>query len=240
MNQFKKTISFVILIALSFQSCKNSNATEETNLLAKTENKAILETSNNNLSSEEIDKIIDNYALSLSTEKIKFVDSVDCRKTEQNIENYSDGIYVYEYVGINHNSIKGKISGDYNGDGITDYIANYTCDNCWAGNGAGNYLSNCFFLTGSDSGIKVDETTTINFKQKLIEVITKDFGNTYFKKPEKEIMINGLVFTEIKDQKVYGTFNINTEKCKTAQACFYGTFEYDVKNNLLKMTEEKS
>ena len=59
------------------------------------------------------------------------------------------------------------------------------------------------------------------------------------KNAEKEIMINGLEFTEIKNQTVYGKFNINTEKCKTAIPCFEGIFEYDVRNNFLKMTRKK-
>lgn len=232
MKQFNNKFVLAIIGMTIFASCQNSDTIENTST-DLTKNKV----ENKEISQVDIDKIIDDYVKSLSTSKTIFVDSIECEKTEQNIKDYEKDILKYQYTSLTHNgSENGKIVGDLNGDNNSDYIANYSCENCWAGIGAGNYLSNCFFITTQNNKLIVDEQMTINFKQKLIEVITRDFGNKYYKIAQKEQMINGLTFTKIENQTAYGTFMINTETCEIAQPCFEGTFEYNATKNELKMS----
>ena len=66
---------------------------------------------------------------------------------------------------------------------------------------------------------------------------TKLLVGTEEVKPEKERMVNGIEFTEIKNQIAYGTFNINTDACEGSPfPCVKGTFEYDANNKTLKMS----
>lgn len=229
--KFTSLVAFFIFILL--QSCKDNSIQLESEV-----KKEIVINAEQDRSKEiSIDHIIDNYAKQLSNAEIKIVDFKTCSQTENNFANYENGISSYGYYSIKENSLNGKLEGDLNGDKKLDYIANYSCENCYGGIGSGNFLSNCFFLTSKDNKISVNEEMTNDFKQKLIDVITKDFGSPYFVKAEKEIMINGIEFTEIKNQVAYGKFSINTEACQGSPfPCVEGTFEYDVKNNTLKMT----
>ena len=77
---------------------------------------------------------------------------------------------------------------------------------------------------------------TNDFKQKFIDEINENFGNPYFEKAQKEIMINGIEFTEIKNQTAYGNFNIVTTACEGSPIpCVKGTFEYDANHRTLKI-----
>lgn len=235
----KKTILltslFLVLVCLG-AGCGNNN--EDSSI--DTNSGAISNVDSESEIEEDVlttttNNIIDKYAKNLDSAKIKILDEEECNQKEKNIKDYVNGIYNYEFKSIKEYP-NGKITGDFNGDNENDYIVQYTYENCWDGIGAGNFLSNSFFLTTKDNKVSIDEELTTDFKQQLISVITKDFGNVYYKKPQKQLMINGIEFKEIKNQKVFGTFNINTEKCSSAQPCFQGEFEYNVKNNLLKMT----
>lgn len=225
------TLTFSILICTIFQNCKDDNGE------SSKENKDIVNTTKQVKSDEGIiDDIINRYAKQLSNSDIKIVDSISCAQMEINRENYDRGTATYGYYSIKSNLLKGKIAGDLNGDMRTDYIANYSCENCYGGNGNGNYLSNCFFITSKENELIVNEEMTVDFKQKFIDEIKKDFGNPYFDKAQKEIMINGIEFTKVKNQIAYGTFNINTEACQGSPfPCVDGTFEYDANNRTLKM-----
>lgn len=231
MKKLKLVTMFFILVI--FLNCKNNSSEKE----IKQENAISLNTNNIAENKIDIDSIIDNYAKQLSNSDIRIVDYDICAQTEINSDMFDQGISTYAYDSIKTNSSHGKIAGDLNNDGQTDYIANYSCDNCWGGIGSGNYLSNCFFLTSRDNQITVNEAMTNDFKQKLIDAIKKDFGEEYSGvKPEKEMMINGIEFTEIKNQIAYGTFNINTDACQGSPfPCVEGTFEYDANNKTVKM-----
>lgn len=232
-------LRFTIILTLStsilvlFQNCKDKSI-EQINA----PNQVVLDDVRQIKNKEtSIDFIIDRYAKQLNNSEIKIVDSITCGQIDNNIINYEKGILTYGYNSINTNSSNGKLAGDLDGDNQTDYIANYYCENCYGGNGSDNYLSNCFFLTSKNNQVIVNEEMTNDFKQKLIEKIKEDFGDPYFSKAEKERMINGIEFTKIQNQIVYGTFNINTEACQGSPfPCAKGTFEYDVNNKNLKMS----
>lgn len=231
MKKLKLVTMFFILVI--FLNCKKNSSEKE----IKQENAVSLNTNNIAENKIDIDSIIDNYAKQLSNSHIRIVDPNTCAQVEINIDMFDQGISTYEYNSIKTNSSHGKIAGDLNGDNKTDYIANYSCSNCYGGIGSGNYLSNCFFITSKGNELIVNEDMTIDFKKKLIDAIKKDFGEEYSGvKPEKEMMINGIEFTEIKNQIAYGTFNINTDACQGSPfPCVEGTFEYDANNKTVKM-----
>lgn len=224
-----KILKFIPLffILVLFQNCKNNSSKEENSV-------SVID----NISEKkiDIDSIIDNYAKQLSNSDFRIVDSITCVKLSTNPENYDNGIRAYGYYSVKSNLLQRKVEGDLNNDEQKDYIANYSCENCWNGIGAGNYLSNCFFLTSEKDKIVVNEQMTNDFKQKFIDEINERFGNPYFKKAQKEIMINGIEFTKIENQIAYGKFNINTEACQGSPfPCVEGTFEYDANNRTVKM-----
>lgn len=234
MSKLKMTFAFSIFVL--FQNCKNSSNQHDN----KQTDEIIANVEQRKNDEIDVDNIIDIYAKQLSNSGIKIVDSITCGQTENNIKKYEKGIRTYGYYSIKSNSLNGKLAGDLNGDNQTDYIANYSCENCYDGNGSENYLSNCFFLTSKDNQITVNKEMTNDFKQKIINSIKDNFGDPYFNKAEKEIMINGIEFTEIKNQIAYGTFNINTEACEGSPfPCIEGTFEYNSKNKTFKMVGEK-
>ena len=232
MNNLKLILPLVFFIILSFQSCKDNSVVKmntknegQTNLIQNTKDEI------------DVDEIINNYAKQLSNANIKIVDSSSCAQIQINRENYDNGLATYGYYSIKANSSNGKIEGDLNGDNQTDYIANYYCENCYGGSGSDNYLSNCFFLTSNDNQIIVNEEMTNDFKQNFINQIRRNFGDPYSTKAQKEIMINGIEFTEIKNQIAFGTFNINTDACEGSPfPCVKGTFEYNANNKTLKMS----
>lgn len=234
MNKYKFIVTLAIFISLLSQSCKDNP------VIQGNDKKGHVQTDidQSNIDKIDVDDIINKYAKQLSNSNIRIVDSDTCAQVEINRDMMTDqGINTYEYYSIKTNSSHGKIAGDLNGDNKTDYIANYSCNNCYDGIGTDNYLSNCFFLTSQDGRIIVDEEMTSDFKQKLIDGIKKDFGDSYFSKAEKEIMVNGIEFIEIKNQIAYGTFNINTDACGGSPfPCVKGTFEYDANNKTLKMS----
>lgn len=218
------TMLFILVI---FLNCKNNSSEKE----IKKENAVTLLTNNIVENKIDIDSIIDNYAKQLSNSNIKIIDSISCSQYLKNEQG------TYGYYSVKSNLNNGKLSGDLNGDGVDDYIANYTCENCYGGNGSDNYLSNCFFLTSKGNQIIVNEAMTNDFKQKIIDEIKKKFGDIYFLKAEKEIIINGIEFTKIKNQVAFGKFNINTDACQGSPfPCVAGTFEYDTRNKTLKMS----
>lgn len=233
MSKFRFILTLAFFISLLFQSCKDNSIKQAND--KKEEVQTPVDQSN--MDKIDVDDIINKYAKQLTNSDIRIVDSITCAQMEINRENYDKGISTYGYYSIKSNLLNGKIAGDLNGDKQTDYIANYSCENCYGGNGSGNYLSNCFFLTSKDNELIVNKEMTNDFKKKLIDAIKKDFGDLYVVKPEKEIMINGIEFTEIKNQIAYGTFNINTEACQGSPfPCVEGTFEYDANNRTLKMS----
>ena len=233
MSKFRFTLTLAFFISLLFQSCKDNSAEQGKN--KKDGDQTQVDQSN--MDKIDVDDIINKYAKQLSNSDIKIVDSIMCTQMEINQENYDKGISTYGYYSIKSNLLNGKIAGDLNGDEQTDYIANYSCENCYGGNGSDNYLSNCFFLTSKDNELIVNEEMTNDFKKNLINTIKKDFGDIYEVKPEKERMVNGIEFTEIKNQIAYGTFNINTDACEGSPfPCVKGTFEYDANNKTLKMS----
>lgn len=191
-----------------------------------------------NIDKIDVDNIINKYAKQLSNSDIKIVDSITCAQMELNREKYDKRIRTYGYYSIKSNLLNGKITGDLNGDKQTDYIANYSCENCFGGTGSGNYLSNCFFVTSKDNELIVNEEMTNDFKKNLVDTIKKDFGEEYIGvKPEKEMMINGIEFTEIKNQIAYGTFFINTSACQGSTfPCVEEKFEYDANNKTLVLS----
>lgn len=230
MSKFRFALTLAFFITLLFQSCKDDSSKQ-----SNTKNEEVLNQSK--IDDIDVDDIINKYAKQLSNSDIKIVDSIACSQMGINSENYDKGIRTYGYYSIKSNLLKGKIAGDLNGDKQTDYIANYSCENCYGGNASDNYLSNCFFLTSKNNELIVNEEMTNDFKKNLINTIKKDFGDIYEVKPEKEIMVNGIEFTEIKNQIAYGTFNINTNACEGSPfPCVEGKFEYDVKNKRLKMS----
>ena len=231
MSKFRFILTLAFFISFLFQSCKD-NSVEQGN---DKKDEVQTHVNQSNMDKIDVDDIINKYAKQLSNSDIKIVDSITCAQMEINQENYDKGIITYGYYSIKSNLLNGKLAGDLNGDKQTDYIANYSCENCYGGNGSGNYLSNCFFLTSKDNELIVNEEMTNDFKKKLINTIKKDFGYIYVK-PEKEIMVNGIEFTEIRNQIAYGTFKINTDACQGSPfPCAEGTFEYDPNNRTLKM-----
>jgi hypothetical protein len=233
MSKFRFILTLAFFISFLFQSCKD-NSVEQGN---DKKDEVQTHVNQSNMDKIDVDDIINKYAKQLSNSDIKIVDSITCAQMEINQENYDKGISTYGYYSIKSNLLNGKIAGDLNGDKQTDYIANYSCENCYGGNGSGNYLSNCFFLTSKDNELIVNEEMTNDFKKKLINTIKKDFGDIYVVKPEKEMMVNGIEFTEIKNQMAYGMFNINTDACEGSSfPCVKGTFEYDANNKTLKMS----
>ena len=225
-----KLLSLFIIISF-IQNCKDNS------------NKVVANTTEtNNILHENVDEVIENYVRKLSNSNIQILDSINCSKIEENIEKYEQGISTYGFYSVKSNLMNGIIFGDLNGDGQNDYIANYYCENCYGGGGSGNYLSNCFFITSKNNSIEVNEEMTFEFKKILIDAIKKDFGEEYDGvKAGKEFMINGILFEEIKNQKAYGTFNINTNVCEGSPfPCVEGSFEYDAKNRKLTLVGQIS
>lgn len=178
--------------------------------------------------SENLMEVIDAYALSSGSKRIKIVGSEECSKFEKNIELYYQDIYTYGYTASD------TLSGYINDDNIKDYIAWYYCENCWNGIGAGNYLSNFIFVTSEKGGYKVNEELTMDFKTRIAGVITNELNSEYYPAAQIEKVINGITFSQIKNGIIYGDFIINTEVCESAQPCLKGTFDYNTKKKELK------
>lgn len=232
----KKVLFFLVALFLfSSQKCKDDEPIFED----KIDSSKSLKLFDNQNESDyaKIELLINKYVSSLSNSDLKFVDSISCSNLEFNIQKYEEGVKLYGFYSVKSNLLNDIIQGDLNGDDKTDYIVNYFCENCFGGGGAGNYLSNCLFITSKNDSFEVNETMTFDFKKRLINAIKENFGEEYEGvKPEKEYMINGIEFTEIKNQNVIGTFNINTEICDGSPfPCVKGTFEYHTKNKTFVM-----
>jgi len=218
-------INFLTIVGASWVSCQQAPSMNTK--------------ANASVAGQDLNKLINDYVLSLNTESIVLVDSIECDQIGRNIDEYDKGKLKYLYSSIEDTSRSVKISGDLNGDAENDFLVDYSCENCWGGSGAGNYLSNCFFITSGKEGYKIDEEMTRNFKRKLIDQLTKDFGNTYFEKPERVRFINGIEFSKIENQTVFGNFRINTQLCESTLPCFEGSFEFCPQQGQLKILGRK-
>lgn len=171
-----------------------------------------------------LDAFIENYINTLQTDNTKLVDSASCENIAENIELYDKQIFLYHVDQIE------KLSGDLNADGKHDYIVSYTASNCWNGIGAGNYLTNIFFILAINDTQEVDELGTLKFKQKFIDAIKKEYVGNYYRKAEKHEAMNYISFKEIRDGKGIGDFAI--QQCG-ATPCVEGKFEYTFSTNNL-------
>lgn len=211
--------SFIILTSCLSEPKKKLENQEPTNeyKMANYEN----EEKSNAKAIVDIRLKIESYVKNLNNNKIRIVDSKGCNDIEKNSELYENGIYTYEFTKSD------TVSGDINGDNLNDYVAFYSCYNCWNGNGAQNYLSNFIIITSENNSLKVNEDLSLTFKSILINAIKIKFGNIPYQKAQKEEIINGLKFTEIKNGVIYGTFSITTENCPSDQACYEGAFDFN-------------
>ena len=180
-----------------------------------------------------IDEISMNYIKGLNSSKIQIISEKECDDYEKNLEFYYKDIYRYSI------SQTDKLISDVNHDGINDYVIYYYAENCWQGNGAGNYLSNMFFITSENNKLKVNENLTEDFKMKFISFINENFGSIGLNKANKEQFINGITYTNLSEGVLIGTFEINTENCQSAIPCYTGHFEYNLEMKTLSIIDVK-
>jgi hypothetical protein len=221
-NLIKITCLSLLTFSFALTSC-NNNETKETETTENKEQSIQVE-------KKDINEFVDNYIKTLQTDSIKLVDSVTCGKSEPNNEQYDKGILLYHVDQIE------KLNGDINADNEEDFVVRYDAENCWNGIGAGNYLSNIFFVISKQGNYEVDETGTMNFKQKFIDAISKEYKENAYKKAEKYEAINDIMFKTIKDGKGNGEFAI--QQCG-ATPCVEGKFEYDFKTSVLTLKDVK-
>ncbi|KAF0128237.1 MAG: hypothetical protein FD155_3375 [Bacteroidetes bacterium] len=219
-NIINFTCLSLVTISFAFMSCINESNTKTTAINDQKSNVEIV----------DLDAFIENYIITLQTDKIKLVDSSSCEKTDQNTQQYENGILQYHVDQIE------KLDGDLNADKVQDYVVSYTASNCWNGIGAGNYLTNIFFVLTINGTYEVDETMALNFKQKFIDVVSKEFIDNAYTKAEKHETMNQISFIEIKNAKGFGEFSIT--QCG-ATPCLSGKFEYDFYRNELTLKDIK-
>ncbi len=133
-----------------------------------------------------------------------------------------------------------KLKFNYNDDRIDDYIISYTAINCWQGNGAGNYLSNYIFACSNNNKLEINEELTKSFKDNFAEYINRNYGNDEYKYVYKTQFINGIDFQFASDETVSGVFNINTNKCVSAQPCISGRFDFNTKTRKIDFNDLKN
>lgn len=187
----------------------------------------------NKFSELNIDKLVENYLLNSDTSKIRFTNSLDC-ESKENIELYYKEILTYSIDEIK------KLKFNYNDDRIDDYIISYTASNCWQGNGAGNYLSNYIFACSNNNKLEINEELTKSFKDNFAEYINRNYGNDEYKYVYKTQFINGIDFQFASDETVSGVFNINTNKCVSAQPCISGRFDFNTKTRKIDFNDLKN
>ena len=210
-------ILFIPIIIIFGISCKKNESNEK-----QTKNDSL--SVGENILKVDTDSIIQTYLKVLNKSNTRIVDATEC-ESSNGLKLYEKEIYTYSI-----NDTK-KLEFDYNSDEITDYLISYTANNCWQGIGAGNYLSNMFFITSENNNTSVNEKLTQDFKNNFLENIHKKYGNSGFILNEKEVFINGIEYLDINDNILSGKYQINTENCESAQPCFDGVFSYDLKNN---------
>ena len=211
-----KTLFIPIIIIFGI-SCKKNESNEN-----QTKNDSL--NVRNSILKVDTDSIIQSYFKILNKSNTRIVDATEC-ESSNGLKLYEKEIYTFSI-----NDTK-KLEFDYNGDDITDYLISYTADNCWQGIGAGNYLSNMFFITSENNSASVNEKLTQDFKNSFLENIHQKHGNSGFILNEKEVFINGVEYSNINDNILSGKYEINTENCESAQPCFEGIFSYNLKNN---------
>lgn len=172
----------------------------------------------------DTNKIIHDYIYNMNDPQVKIVSDEECAKWKENVEDYHKEIYKFAISDIR------KLEGDLNADKKTDLIVSYFGDNCWQGIGAGNYLSNFFFLISDKDTLRVDEKLTNIFKQTFLDTLTKYYPDNYTKKAEKANFVNDVNFSELKGDTVKGTFSIM--QCG-ASPCLSGDFGYRIRSNLV-------
>jgi hypothetical protein len=87
----------------------------------------------------------------------------------------------------------------------------------------------------SNKGIyEVDESGSLNFKQKFIDAVTTEYKDNLYKKAERHEAINNIEFKAIKNGKGSGEFAIT--QCG-AVPCLQGKFEYDFKTSDLTIKD---
>ena len=222
-NLIKITCLSLLTFSLAITSCKNETKETKPGTLTNNEQPTQVE-------KKDINEFVDSYIKTLQTNSIKLVDSVTCGKYESNIEQYGKGILLYHV-----NQIE-KLNGDINADNEEDFVIKYDAENCWNGNGGGNYLSNILFVIDKQGNYEVDETSTMNFKQKFIDEISKIYKDNGYKKAEKYEAMNDISFKIIKDGKGIGEFTIM--QCG-AGPCVEGKFEYNFKTSELTLKDVK-
>jgi len=222
-NLIKITCLSLLTFSLAFTSCNNETKEAQTETTTNKEQPIQVE-------KKDINEFVDNYIKTLQSDSIKLVDSLTCSKSELNNEQYDKGILLYHVDQIE------KLNGDINADSEEDFVVRYDAENCWNGIGAGNYLTNVFFVISKQGNYEVDETGTMNFKQKFIDAISKEYKENAYKKAEKYEAINDIMFKTIKDGKGNGEFAI--QQCG-ATPCVEGKFEYDFKTSALTLKDVK-
>lgn len=222
-NLIKISCLSLMTISFAFTSCNNETNEPQTETTVNNEQQSKVET-------KDINSFVDDYIKTMQTDKIKLVDSLTCEKKEETKKQYEKGILQYHVDQVE------KLNGDLNADKEQDFIVSYTASNCWDGIGAGNYLTNIFFVLTKNGTYEVDEKGTLTFKQKFIDAITKEFKDNAIKTAEKHEALNDITFKEIKDGKGNGEFAI--QQCG-ALPCTEGKFEYDFKTNELTLKDTK-
>lgn len=238
----KKLIAgFIIAMAISLTitSCKketNKSSTTGAETEISTNDSSIIideripRIMNTNILNPGLLKYSYQYIQTLQNDTVKLVDSVSCKNVDKNYEQYNNDVLVYSVDVIN------QTEGKINADAENDFVISYRAQNCWNGIGAGNYLTNLFFVLSENGAYKVDEAGTLTFKQKFIDAVTKEYKDNYYKKAAKEVFMNEVSFKLIKDGVGNGDFHII--QCG-AIPCVEGKFEYNFSTQELMFSDVK-
>ncbi len=221
-------LSLAICLTL-FVSCETASKDEDKkNSIETHQNSKEVEVKN--ITASDIENLVKEYNAKSDTSKIRFVDSLGC-ESKRNMELYSNDIYVYSILEIK------KQKFDYNGDNLEDYVISYTANNCWQGNGAGNYLSNYIFATSKSNKLEINYELTNLFRGKFQQYVNTNFGKSDYDYSRIAMFINGIEFESSIGETVSGTFAINTPKCNTALPCIYGVFDFNTKSGHIEFKD---
>lgn len=129
------------------------------------------------------------------------VTKTDCDQLDKMTKLYENGKYPMHIENPTY------VSFEINGDGVDDYVITYGLENCVNGNGWTKDF--VILISESRSAYRIDKDLANDLKTKFLGYATNTVGkDAYVYLENGYIQAQGLNIDEIRDNKIYGTFDL--------------------------------
>ncbi len=162
-----------------------------------------------------------------------YVTKSDCGNIDKMEKLYEKGKYPM------HIDSQNFIKCDYNKDKSTDYILNYSLDNCFRGN---TWITDFVFFTSKNQEILIDTNLTWILKKKYADYVKKNFGkDEYVYLKNNYIVTHKFIIDKVINGDFYGTFLLlqdGANCCPEISGNFiFNSSSYDFKVNKVEKRE---